>query len=420
MLPARPSKEIDALVELSSMINSSLDIFEVLNNAMRFVEKVIGAEGSSIFEIDNTTNELFFRVLSGHDTHTMREVRMKMGEGVAGWVARTGEPVIVPDTEKDVRFSSKIDLITGFKTSSIIALPIRNKGRLTGVLELVNKRGTHPFNQEDLEFLTIAANQIGIAIANAKLYKRLQEKFALTETELKKAQEQLLRTERMSALAELSQGVAHEVRNPVMSIGGFARRLKKKLHSDKTLEAYVDIILKEAARLEQMVKDVEAYTSLPEPEIHETKLSALLQHALSLWKHDPEAKNVEIRLASPPEDPTLYLDKGQIALALINLFQNAAEVMPHGGTISISTGWEDRYLVIMVKDNGPGIDPQDLPRIFDPFFTAKSQGSGLGLTTVNRIVTDHRGHIKVFSEPGAGTEFKLYLPPHLPPGRIWP
>jgi two-component system sensor histidine kinase HydH len=420
MLPARPSREIDALVELSSMINSSLDIFEVLNHAMRFVEKVIGTEGSSIFEIDNTANELFFRVLSGHEAHTMRKVRMKMGEGVAGWVARTGEAVIVPDTEKDARFSTKVDLITGFKTRSIIALPIRNKGRLTGVLELVNKRGPSPFNQDDLEFLTIAANQIGIAMANAKLYERLQEKFALTQAELKRTQEQLLRTERLSALAELSQGVAHEVRNPVMSIGGFARRLKKKLHSDKTLEAYVDIILKEAARLEQMVTDVEAYTAMPEPDIQEIKLSTLLQHTLCLWEQAPEAKRIDIQLTSPPEDPTLYLDKGQIALALINLFENAAEVMPHGGTISISTGWEDRDLVIRVKDNGPGINPEDLPRIFDPFFTAKSQGSGLGLTTVNRIVTAHKGHVKVCSKPGAGTEFKLYLPPHLPPGRVWP
>jgi len=418
MLPVRPSKEIAALVELSSMINSSLDIFEVLNHAMRFVETVIGTEGCSIFELDDATNELFFRVMSGNETHTVREIRMKMGEGVAGWVARTGEPVIVPDTEKDPRFSTKVDLVTGFKTRSIIALPIRNKGRLIGVLELVNKRGFHPFNQEDLEFLTIAANQIGIAVANAKLYERLREKFTLTQAELKKAQELLLRTERLSALAELSQGVAHEVRNPVMSIGGFARRLKTRLHADKTLESYVDIILTEAARLEQMVKDVEAYTAMPEPVIHEIKLSTLLQHTLSLWGEAPDAKRIDLQLTSPPDDPTLYLDKGQITLALMNLLENATEVMPQGGTISVSTAWEGEYLVIKVKDNGPGIDPEDVPRIFDPFFTAKPQGSGLGLTTVNRIVTAHRGHVKVFSEIGAGTEFQIYLPPRLPPGRI--
>jgi len=410
MLTTQTSKEIEALVELSSMINSSLDIVEVLNHAMAFVEKLIGAQGSSIFEIDDTTNELFFRILSGHETHTFREIRMKMGEGIAGWVARTGEPLIVPDTEKDTRFSPKIDLITGFKTRSIIALPIRNKGRLTGVLELVNKRGGDPFNQEDLEFLTIAANQIGIAMVNAKLYERLQERFDLTQAELKKAQEQLLRSERLSALAELSQGVAHEVRNPVMSIGGFARRLKTKLNHDKTLEGYVDIILEESARLERMVKDIEHYTAMPEPDIQEIKLSILLQYALSIWEQEPAAQHIQIDLTPPPEDPSIYLDKGQIALALINLFRNAADAMPHGGTILVSISWEGEYLTINVKDNGPGIGPEDLPRIFDPFFTAKPQGSGLGLTTVNRIVNDHRGQVKVWSKPGEGTEFKLYLP----------
>jgi len=393
------------------MINSSLEIVEVLNLAMGFVERVIDAEGSSIFEIDDATNELFFRIVSGHSTHTVKEIRMKIGEGVAGWVARTGEPVIVPDTTKDTRFSPRIDLITGFKTRSIIALPIRNKDRLTGVLELVNKKGETPFNQDDLEFLTIAANQIGIAMVNARLYERLQQKFALTQAELKNAQEQLLRSERISALAELSQGVAHEVRNPVMSIGGFAKRLRKKLEHDRVLQSYADIILKESARLERMVKDIEHYTALPEPDMRETKLSTLFDHVLSLWGQEPGAQLVKIELNLVPEDPTLYIDKGQISLALINLLRNAADVMPQGGTIDISSYWEGGFLVICVKDQGPGIDAADLPRIFDPFFTAKPQGSGLGLTTVNRIISDHKGEIKVQSRLGEGTEFKIYLPP---------
>lgn len=414
MLKDPPSRGMEALVELSGLINSSLDIVEVLNSAMDFVKRVIDTEGSSIFELDETTNELFFRVLSSQASHKVAEIRLKMGEGVAGWVARTGEAVIVPDAAGDPRFTGKVDHVTGFKTRSLIALPIRNKGRLIGVLELVNKCGPSPFNQEDMEFLTIAANQIGIAIANARLYHRLQRQFTLTQSELKKAQEQLIRTERLAALAELSAGVAHEVRNPVMSIGGFARRLREKLPPDRTLLGYVEIILKEAARLEQMVKDVEAYTSLPEPDFHEISLSALIQHALSLWAEHPAAKGVEIRLAPLTEDPILYADKDQIALALINLLENAAQAMAQGGTISISTGWEERDLVIRVSDNGPGIDPEDLPRIFDPFFTAKTQGSGLGLTTVNRIVAAHRGRIKVCSEPSLGTEFTIYLPTQAP------
>jgi len=402
-------KEIETLVQLSSTINSSLDIAEVLKSAMRFVEELMDAEVSSIFEVDDAKNELFFRVVRGEGAYKAKEIRMKMGEGVAGWVASYRESVIVSDTERDKRFSTKVDSITGFKTKSIIALPIKNKGRLIGVLEVLNKRGGGPFTRDDLNLLTIAANQIGIALVNAKLYERLQEKFSLTREELKKTQKQLLRSERMAALGKFSQGVAHEVRNPVMSIGGFARRLKEKNADERTV-AYANIILKETARLEKMVKDIERYTSMPAPVIQPVKLSALLQSALHIWEKEHTEDNLKIKLQSLLEDSTISADEAQLTQAVVNLLRNAAEAMPKGGTIYISTCREDNYIVISVKDEGAGIDPENLPQIFDPFFTSKPQGSGLGLTTVNRIVMDHGGEVKVSSRPGAGTEIKLYIP----------
>ena len=407
----KPSaRDINILVQLSSTINSSLDIAEVLSSAMRSVEELVDAEVSSIFEVDDASNELFFRVAQADETDKTKKIRMKMGEGVAGWVASSGEPLIVPDTQIDKRFSFKVDSITGFKTKSIIALPIKNRGRLIGVLEALNKRGGRPFGHEDLEALTIVVNQIGIAMVNAKLYERLQEKFSLTQAELKRTQEQLLRSERLAALGQLSQGVAHEVRNPIMSIGGFARRIKNKLHPDDRLVAYVDIILSETDRLETMVKEVERYTSVPDAVIRPVKVSTLLHNALSVWKKKHRVDNLEINLQTPPEDPIVSVDKEQMAQAVTELLCNSAEAMPDGGSISISARWESNWLAISVKDNGPGIAPEDLPRIFDPFFTAKTKGAGLGLTTVNRIVTNHGGKVKVSSKTGAGTEVKLRVP----------
>ncbi len=120
--------------------------------------------------------------------------------------------------------------------------------------------------------------------------------------------------------------------------------------------------------------------------------------------------NLEINLQMPPEDPIVSVDKEQMAQAVTELLCNSAEAMPDGGSISVSAGWESNWLAISVKDNGPGIAPEDLPRIFDPFFTAKTKGAGLGLTTVNRIVTNHGGKVKVSSKTGAGTEVKLRVP----------
>jgi signal transduction histidine kinase len=411
MLKEWSEREIKCIVQLSSMINSSLDIIEVLDNSMHAVENLMNAEASSIFEIDFEKNEIFFRLARGESGNKVKQIRMKMGEGIAGWVASSGETLLVPDTTTDKRFSKKVDDISRFKTRSVIALPIRNKGAITGVLEVLNKRGPHSFDDRDLEVLSIAANQIGIAMENAKLYARLKEKFALTQGELKKSQEKLIRSERLAALGQLSQGIAHAVRNPVMSIGGFARRLKKKLPDDATTSGYVDMVLEETARLEMLVKDVWTYTSMSEPKLKQVKMSVLLQSVVEKWEHAWRSKHIKIDLNLVPEDPVVFIDMGLMAKALGHLLVNAEEAMPTGGIILISTSWEGKWMVISVRDNGFGVASKDLPLVFDPFFTTKTHGSGLGLTTVNRIVDGHRGEVKIFSEQGSGTEVKICFPP---------
>ena len=112
-----------------------------------------------------------------------------------------------------------------------------------------------------------------------------------------------------------------------------------------------------------------------------------------------------------PEDPAVSIDMDLMVKALGNLLQNAEEALPGAGIISVSAWWEDKWIVISVKDSGAGIASKDLPLIFDPFFTTKTHGSGLGLTTVNRIVSGHCGEVKIVSESGSGTEVKIYFPP---------
>ncbi len=231
MSPKGSDSDVKALARLSSLVNSSLDLTEVLDNAMNYVEELTNAETSSIFEVDYERDELRFRLARGKWGSKVQEIRLAMGEGIAGRVAREGKPILVPDVEQEKRFTPRVDAHTGFKTRSIICVPIKHKGRLIGVLEVLNKRGG-PFDEDDVELLTVVSNQIGVAMENARLYERLRERFTLTTEELKKTEQKVIHSERMVALARLSQGVAHEVRNPVMSIGGFAKRIKQKLPSD--------------------------------------------------------------------------------------------------------------------------------------------------------------------------------------------
>jgi signal transduction histidine kinase len=395
--PKGSDNDVKALARLSSLVNSSLDLTEVLDNAMNYVEELMNAETSSIFEVDYERDELRFRLARGKWGSKAQEIRLAMGEGIAGRVAQEGKPILVPDVEQEKRFTPRVDAHTGFKTRSIICVPIKHKGRLIGVLEVLNKRGG-PFDEDDVELLTVVSNQIGVAMENARLYERLRERFTLTTEELKKTEQKVIHSERMVALARLSQGVAHEVRNPVMSIGGFAKRIKQKLPSDNPVHKYADIIIKEAARLEKMVRDIEDYSKM------------LVKHALEDWQANGALAKIDMRLNLPDDETTFPGDEELLRLVLNNLFQNAAEAMASEGILSVVAYSEAREVIIRVADTGRGIPSEKLPLIFDPFFTSNTQGSGLGLATVHRIVSGHNGAISVNSTPGEGTEFRIQLP----------
>jgi signal transduction histidine kinase len=401
--------EIKALAQLSTLVNSTLDLMEVLDNAMNYVEELVDAETSSIFEVDYERDQLRFRLARGKWGSKASEVRLSMGEGIAGRVAQEGKPILVPDVDHDKRFAARIDKHTGFKTRSVICVPIKHKGRLIGVLEVLNKR-VGSFDDEDLELLTVVSNQIGTAMENARLYQRLQEKFTLAAEELKKTEQKVIQSERMVALGRLSQGVAHEVRNPVMSIGGFARRLKEKLPPGDPARRYAEIILKEAARLEKMVRDIEDYTKIREPKLGQVSLKKLIEYALKKWRQKEMPADIQVHLDLSDEGVTFPGDKRLLTLVLNNLFKNAADAMAPKGDLSIAAYPQGKQIIIKVADTGRGIAPEDLPQVFDPFFTSHTQGSGLGLTSVQRIVSEHNGAVSVKSTPGKGTEFQVQLP----------
>lgn len=403
-------KELRTIARVSSIINSSLDFDEVLGNSMLLVEELMEAEACSIFELDKEKNELFFCLARCDPHHTTREIRIRIGEGIVGCVATTGEVIVVPDTTKDERFNPMVDSITGFRTRSIIAVPVKNKDRILGVIQVLNCKEIASLDEKKLEVLFIVAGQVGIAMENARLYGRLQDNFALTKAELRETQAKLLRSERIAAMGQLSHAVAHEIRNPVMSIGGLARRLLKMPATDHLAGKYLEVILQETARLEKMVADVEQYTSLPEPDLQPVKLSVLLQSAVHAWRENEKEAITEVQLESMHQDPDIYVDKELMKEALIRTLANAQESMAQQGVISISSWWKGNWIVLSLRDHGTGIAPEDLPKVFDPFFTSKMQGAGLGLSFVNRIVAGHGGEVKIYSTPGVGTEVRICFP----------
>lgn len=403
-------QELDTILKFSALINSSLNIIEVLDNAMKWAEEFIDAEASSVYELEEDNNELSIRLARGEKKRAVEGLKLNVGEGIAGSVVATGKPVVIQDVRNDKRFSDKIDRSTGFKTRSMICVPLILRDKPVGALQVMNKRNREPFRQADLELLNSMAQLIAVAMENAKLYQRLEEKFDMTSQELASTQKKLIRSERLAAMGHLVQGVAHEIRNPIMTIGGFAHRIKRELNHNFKLQKYIDIILDESGRLERLVREVRDFSEIQSASLLLDTIEPAIHEVLQIF--EPLAGNRHVKLSVEIADdlPQINLDSSQLVIAMSNIMENALESMPKGGNLTLQATRDDRHLLVSFRDTGLGIDPEQLDAIYDPFVTSKTRGAGLGLTMVYQIVMNHHGEITISSELDKGTDVTIQLP----------
>jgi signal transduction histidine kinase len=195
-----------------------------------------------------------------------------------------------------------------------------------------------------------------------------------------------------------------------MVIGGFARRLHKQFSDVEPVRQSAEVILSEAERLEKMVADIEAFCGLPQPIPRPMAGDRLIEGLMRGVADVCQAQSIQVKATTRGAVKDFEADEELLEIALRNIVTNAIEAMPDGGNLELSLDFQPNALVISVKDHGLGITPQDLPNVFDPFFTSKTRGSGLGLTAAHRIVSDHGGEIVIHSAVGQGTEVKIVLP----------
>jgi hypothetical protein len=404
-------KELSTILRFGALVSSSLNIEDVLDNAMTWAEEFMDAEASSIYELDEENALLFVRLARGEKKEPVKGITLKPGEGIAGYVVQTGKAMVVHDVTKEKRFSDKFDRITGFKTRSMICVPLIVRNHPIGAIQVINKKSGKTFNRADLELLVSMSQLIAIAMENADLYRRMTEEIHSTTQQLKVTQEKLIRTERLAAMGHLAQGVAHEIRNPVMTIGGFAQRIRNEL-SDGKLMKYVDIIMEETSRLENLVKQIHEFLDVQTAAFREQGVDSVMDEALRRIKPRADAQAVRLMTDVHVQGLSLLMDPAQIVKALYNLLENAVESMPNGGTLTVTGQKEGTRLLITVGDTGCGISKKMLDSIYDPFVTSKTRGAGLGLTMVHQIVMNHRGEIKIASAENKGTVVSMRLPLH--------
>lgn len=407
-------KELTAILRSASLINSSLDIEDVLDRAMKWAEEFMNAEASSVYQLDEKKQELFVRLARGEKKDPIRRITLKVGEGVAGHVVQTGKPMVIQDVSTEERFSDKFDKITGFTTRSILCVPLMLRNAPIGALQVINKKTGEPFNRADLELLYAIAQHVAIAMENANLYKRLEESNDMTTQELRITQQKLIRSERLAAMGNLVQGVAHEIRNPVTTIGGFSQRIKKEFGDNEKIGKYVDIIIEETNRLENLVRRIREFAEAQVCILTLEKPDTVLLEALKQAKDTAKGQGVKVVTEIPSELPKMRIDANQLLTALNNLLENALEAMPAGGTLTLKANLTSEHLLIVVEDTGCGIPKEKLAAVYDPFVTSKTKGAGLGLTLVHQVAMNHHGEIQLSSEVNRGTVVTLRLPLEAP------
>ncbi len=229
-------------------------------------------------------------------------------------------------------------------------------------------------------------------------------------TQIREMEKEVARSRHLTSISSLAAGVAHEIRNPLSSIKGFAIYLKERLQSDSEDKKTADIIVDEVERLNRVITQLIEFARPIELKKEKTRVSDLVDHALKLIETEARKNNIKIKVA--PENNELFaeVDPDKVKQVLLNIFLNALAAMKNGGSLDINIFEEKENLQVAVKDTGTGIGENDLPRIYDPYFTSKPAGTGLGLAVVQKIMEAHGGKISVESAEGKGTKVSLCFP----------
>jgi PAS domain S-box-containing protein len=324
--------------------------------------------------------------------------RISFGECLCGKAASTCTMVFAEclDDRHDIRSPDEFP-------HGHYCVPIVFRGKALGVINLFVSEG-HTRKEEEEEFLTAIASSL------ASVVERHQ-----TEMEKHRLMEQLAEAEKLSALGRITANVADEIRNPLTSVGGFARRLQKKVVEGTKEREYTDFIIAEVARLEGILRNVITFSMGASPRKQEFNVNEVIREALRPFEEQcrEQAIIIERHLGEiPPVDG----DREQVREAIENVVSNAIDAMPAGGRLAVTTAKEEAkgrpYVTVRIKDTGKGIEEENLNKIFEPFFTTKVavKGTGLGLSITRKIVTEHGGFIKIDTKVGIGSTLSLYFP----------
>lgn len=288
-------------------------------------------------------------------------------------------------------------------TRTLMFVWLRQKGKIMGAIRVANKKAG-VFTEEDVQPLAILANNVSVALENATLYEDLRKQMI----ELKETQEQLLQTAKLAAIGELASNVAHEINNPLTSVLGYAELIKEEEDIESIMKD-VEIIEKEALRAREIVHQLLEFARKRPLELKDADVNAIVRDVIGLVSL--QVKDTKIKINKDfGEIPVILGDANQLKQVFLNIINNAMHAMGGEGALGISTSVGVDGVRIDVSDTGRGMSKDIVSRIFEPFFSTKEKGTGVGLSISYRIIQSHNGRIEVESKEGEGSKFTVVLP----------
>jgi two-component system sensor histidine kinase AtoS len=226
---------------------------------------------------------------------------------------------------------------------------------------------------------------------------------------MKRSEEQLIHSEKLSALERLTSGIAQDIGNPLTSVFSLVQLLRKVEHDELKKET-IETIYSHMNRIADILKQLSSFSKMPPPELKLARVNNLIEDSLALMHYDKRVQDITIMKDLSPAIPEITTDSNQLRQVFVNVILNAVDAMPHGGTLTIRSRRQNNSVVIDFEDTGPGIAPEALSRIFDPLYTTEEKGAGLGLAVSYRIIRKLNGSMTAESEPDKGCRFVITLP----------
>ncbi|NIM02938.1 GAF domain-containing protein [bacterium] len=407
------------LKDFSGAMTSILSLDRLLNLIVNKVTEVIHIGRGCLMLWDEETEQFRIKAGQGLRKESFDKIYFTKSNYLVDWLEREkrifnreevelfheGKESSGMHSEQQKEFNETLDKLK--ELGSMLCIPLMVKGRLIGIFSLDTKMSGEKFTTEDLELLSTVANQAAIAMENAKLYEEMRE-----------IEKNLHRADKLTALGTLASSIAHEIRNPLVSIKTFTQLAPRKFNSQDFLDKFQTIVPEELQRMETILNQLLNFSRPSQPEFYSVSVEEVIDSILSLMNTELSRSNIEVIKLYDKDVPQIRADGEQLRQVFMNIIMNAIQAMPEGGELKIITGLEQEFVdtntsafvAIRFEDTGCGIAEENLYNLFNPFFTTKNGGSGLGLSISRRIIKEHNGDINVESRQGEGTTFTVKLP----------